>query len=203
MQITVPDSIGSNPLEIIIGGVNYYLGAGETVNVPDAVATELARMLAAMTDSIKPVPAPFEELPAVTAADNDKILTVVEGAWAPAAAPSGLPEVSATDNGDVLTVVDGAWAAATPSGGGASLFVVNATGSNEGDTLDKTYSEIRAAVDANQIVRIQQLLDDDAGYSFFTFLGVSYDDPYYYVSTEVANFRSASASGVLTVPPLG
>lgn len=54
-------------------------------------------------------------LPDVTAADNGSVLTVVNGAWAKAAAPKELPTVTAEDDGDVLTVVDGAWAAATPT----------------------------------------------------------------------------------------
>lgn len=54
-------------------------------------------------------------LPEVTAADNGKVLMVVDGAWAKAAAPTELPTVTAEDDGDVLTVVDGAWAATTPA----------------------------------------------------------------------------------------
>lgn len=48
-------------------------------------------------------------LPAVTASDNGKLLTVVEGAWAKADATKELPTVTADDNGKVLKVVDGAW----------------------------------------------------------------------------------------------
>lgn len=48
--------------------------------------------------------------PAVTAADNGKVLKVVEGAWV---AGTELPAVTAADNGKVLKVVNGAWAAAT------------------------------------------------------------------------------------------
>ena len=51
--------------------------------------------------------------PAVTAADNGKVLKVVAGAWE-AAAVAELPAVTAADNGKVLTVVDGAWSAVTP-----------------------------------------------------------------------------------------
>ena len=53
------------------------------------------------------------ELPAVKAADNGKVLTVVSGKWAAAAVPAELPTVSATDNGKVLKVTDGAWAVGT------------------------------------------------------------------------------------------
>lgn len=38
---------------------------------------------------------------------------------------SGLPAVTAADNGDVLTVVNGAWDKATPSGGGVLVVNVN------------------------------------------------------------------------------
>lgn len=51
-------------------------------------------------------------MPAVSADDNGKLMTVVEGAWAKAAAPVELPTVSADDNGKVLMVVEGVWAAA-------------------------------------------------------------------------------------------
>ena len=61
MQITVPDSIGANPLEIIIGGVSYFLGAGETITVPDAVATELYRKIAAQVKPYAPVDLPFTD----------------------------------------------------------------------------------------------------------------------------------------------
>lgn len=53
------------------------------------------------------------ELPAVTAADNGDLLTVVNGKWAKASAPKELPTVSATDNGSVLKVIDGAWGVGT------------------------------------------------------------------------------------------
>lgn len=52
-------------------------------------------------------------LPAVTAADNGDVLTVVDGAWAKAAAPKELPTVTAADDGSVLKVVSGQWDKAT------------------------------------------------------------------------------------------
>ena len=54
------------------------------------------------------------ELPAVTSADNGKVLMVVEGKWAAAAIPSQLPAVTTEDAGKVLTVdAEGAWDAAS------------------------------------------------------------------------------------------
>ena len=52
-------------------------------------------------------------LPTVSASDNGDVLTVVNGAWAKAAAPVELPAVTASDNGNVLKVVDGAWSIGT------------------------------------------------------------------------------------------
>jgi hypothetical protein len=54
------------------------------------------------------------ELPAVTAADVGKILTVnAEGKWVAAAPASQLPAVTSSDSGKVLTVsAQGAWGAA-------------------------------------------------------------------------------------------
>ena len=52
-------------------------------------------------------------LPDVTAADDGDVLTVVNGAWAKAAAPKELPTVTAADDGSVLKVVSGQWDKAT------------------------------------------------------------------------------------------
>ena len=56
-------------------------------------------------------------LPAVTGADNGKVLMVAEGEWGKAALPAELPAVTAADVGKVLTVdAEGNWvAAALPS----------------------------------------------------------------------------------------
>ena len=54
-------------------------------------------------------------LPAVAAADNGKVLKVVNGAWAVAEdsdTEAELPAVTADDNGKVLKVVEGSWDAA-------------------------------------------------------------------------------------------
>lgn len=72
---------------------------------PEAVAdkTLITEMLDAMSEL------ELSGLPDVTADDNGEILTVVDGEWNKAAAPTELPAVTADDNGDVLSVVDGAW----------------------------------------------------------------------------------------------
>lgn len=55
----------------------------------------------------------IDSLPSVTTSDNDKTLTVVDGAWAVTNPAKGVPEVTTSDNGKFLRVVDGVWAAAT------------------------------------------------------------------------------------------
>lgn len=55
------------------------------------------------------VPDVPDELPAVTAADNNKVLKVISGAWAAGNAPTELPAVSTADNGSVLMVIGGEW----------------------------------------------------------------------------------------------
>lgn len=53
------------------------------------------------------------KLPAVTAADNGKVLMVKSGAWAAGVIPDELPEVTVEDNGKILKVVNAEWALAT------------------------------------------------------------------------------------------
>ena len=61
MQITVPTNLGANPLKIIIGGVEYALGAGETIDVPAEVVAEMNRMQASMVHPDMPVDIPFKD----------------------------------------------------------------------------------------------------------------------------------------------
>ena len=67
--------------------------------------------------------------------------------WVAGAAASGLPTVSGDDNGKVLTVVEGEWAPAAGGGGGGTLMV-DITYENDKFTMDKTAAEIFTAVSA-------------------------------------------------------
>ena len=90
MQYTVPTNLGANPLIVIVGGVSYKLGAGETVNVPQAVVDEVARMQASKDKPAPPVDLPFAD-PAVASLETR--MTAVEAA----AAEKELPDVPSTD----------------------------------------------------------------------------------------------------------
>ena len=61
-------------------------------------------------------------LPDVTAEDNGKVLSVVEGNWDKAQPTNELPDVTEDDNDKVLKVVNGAWDKAE-AGGGDSIVV--------------------------------------------------------------------------------
>ena len=90
-------------------------------------------------------------LPSVTSDDNGDVLTVVEGEWAKVEPTSCLPSVTSDDNGDVLTVVEGEWAKAEPSG--CALYVhVGWEESLQSAFSDKTYAEIKSAIDAGRVV---------------------------------------------------
>lgn len=82
-------------------------GEAETV-VNVTTNAEMINAITALVTSGKTA-----ELPAVKAADNGKLLTVVSGKWAKADAPTELPAVTASNNGSVLKVIDGAWAIGT------------------------------------------------------------------------------------------
>jgi len=70
-----------------------------------------------------------DALPVVTVADNNKVLTVVSGAWATADLPEEtieLPVVTVSDNDKILTVVNGAWTKADAPDGVTTASVQSA-----------------------------------------------------------------------------
>lgn len=82
---------------------------------------------------------------------------------------SDLPAVSAADNGDVLTVVNGAWDKAAPGGGGGVL-VVRGNPDNL-TTLDKTYNEIFTALSAGTPVMYHESGEDYTQMMWVVYVG--------------------------------
>lgn len=121
---------------------------------PEAVAdkTLITEMLDAMSEL------ELSGLPDVTADDNGEILTVVDGEWNKAAAPTELPAVTAEDNGEILTVVNGEWNKAVQAG---AVVVFNATmttagGITTGTLSDgKTFSDIYAAYQSGKFIMLR------------------------------------------------
>lgn len=89
---------------------NLYAALGGTATDVENIST-IPDMINAIATHIGEGGA--AELPAVNAADNGKVLTVVSGKWAKAAVPTELPAVTTDDNGKVLKVASGAWAVGT------------------------------------------------------------------------------------------
>lgn len=85
---------------------NLYVALGGDV---DDVA-EISRI----PDMIKVLSVTFPQvissiLPAITAGDNGKVLTALDGSWRAMDIPAELPQVTGIDEGDTLEVVNGQW----------------------------------------------------------------------------------------------
>ena len=136
-------------------------------------------------------------LPPATAEDEGKVVSVTEtGEYGLSTVESGLPVATAEDAGKVVAVDDsGEYELAVPSGG---VLVITATAFGNGGTLDKTYSEIVAAISAGKVPMVAL---PDFGYSIL--LSCFYVNEY---SVEVYGgktsddvlFTSDTADGVLT-----
>lgn len=77
---------------------------------------------------------------------EDNVLSVLNGG------SSLLPIVTADDNGKVLTVVDGAWNKAEASGGDIVVVTIGFDSTTEEYTADKTYAEIAEAFSSGKKV---------------------------------------------------
>lgn len=75
----------------------------------------------------------------------------------PGLAASQLPPVTTADNDKVLTVDGGVWKAKTPSGGG--VLVVTATEADGVLTCDKTAAEMYAAAQTGLVIVLFELED--------------------------------------------
>ena len=111
-----------------------------------------------------------------------------------------LPAVTDADNGKVLRVVSGAWGPVDMPSGGSSDFVINGT-LNDDDalTVDKTYAQIQEAVQGGKRVTLKVnkytidislplIGENDTGYIFEASLTV-------FPTVSLLFFASVSASG--------
>lgn len=123
MQITVPNTLENKPTRIDVNGVSYLLMPGETINVPDAVNTEMLRMIAAK--AANPAPAVEEPFTDDAIAGILTRLAAVEDA-VQAAAVKELPDDPPTNGNYTLKLVvdDGegtlSWVSANTGYGGSN-----------------------------------------------------------------------------------
>lgn len=157
--IKIPE--GYDPLEIMVNNCLYVYKPGETVTVPDDVASAIESMI-----DLNPEASPEVKLETISydpVKDVGKALVVQEDGslkWSTveSGSGSGLPEISAGDAGKVLTVNEGETGAEWASSGGALFVNVNATFDEEDEeelvslVLDKTWAEINGALRAGTAV---------------------------------------------------
>ena len=127
-------------------------------------------------------------LPAVTTADNGKVLRVVNSTWSAEDMPTGgtdmgitgatvgqIAKIAAVDASGVPT----AWSPSDMPSGGSSDFVITGTVTGETLTTDKTYEQVQEAVQAGKRVTLKanvygidfvlsQIGESSIGYLFAT-----------------------------------
>ena len=207
MQITVPTTLGAQPLKIIIGGVAYSLGAGETIDVPDSVVEEMNRMILAKTKTPPPVEQPFTDKAAAALETRVKTLEDV---------PAELPDLPAADGTYALQLVmdDDVPTKTWVTGGNSGPLVVNALAGTAPASiaLDKTWQEIRDAVvgfvtlffnpdgGENKVGFISTFLDDDSVPEYGIEV-VAYNatneawDSFYFVTDSTSGYPEFSLNG--------
>ena len=95
--------------------------------------------------------------------------------WVAGAAASGLPDISGDDDGKVLTVVEGEWAPAAGGGGGSSTLLVEVTVDGAHETFNKTAGEIYQALDAGTPVLVKWPANEYAGVSYSASIATAID----------------------------
>lgn len=113
-------------------------------------------------------------LPSVTAADNDKVLTVVAGSWDKAAPAKELPTVTADDNGKIMGVVGGMWGKTDRVSDVAIFNMYDYSTAENPDTMQYvvyvTLSQIKAAWNAHKICLARYSFSNGSsvgGYTYF------------------------------------
>lgn len=112
---------------------------------------------------IEAVAAIAEKLGATVTSTGNRLADNLEAISKSDIGGSGLPDPSEATAGDVLTVVDGAWAPAAPSGGGPLVVNVDYEyhETYETYTCDKTFAEIYAAGSAGSAVFVYKIFGSD------------------------------------------
>lgn len=109
---------------------------------------------------------------------------------------AGLPEVTAADNGDVLTVVEGAWAKADAPSGGALVIGINYDEQAEIQSLNKTWQEIYNAMSSGRGAIIVNEVDEMAWIVVNIFVNTEATPPIYALTDSYdTGYQADSADG--------
>lgn len=136
--------------------------ADKAEQVPDPAVADIGKVLGIVSDGASGAKIDAVEqsggLPTIASGDAGKVLTVNAGEtgaeWANV--PAELPAIGDSDAGKVLKVNEGHTGVEWGAAGGNSPIIVHSTydETDEFYHLDKTFGEIRAAINAGQIVLI-------------------------------------------------
>ena len=126
--------------------------AQPSAKLPAAAAADAGKVVSVASAGGYELSAIPAELPAATAADEGKVVSVAAaGGYELSAIPAELPAATAADEGKVVSVDENGDYALAEAGSGDDEFIVNVTLDND-VTVDKTFSEIEAAINEGKIV---------------------------------------------------
>ena len=116
-----------------------------------------------------------------------------------------LPSVTSTDNGKVLTVVNGEWAPAIPSGGGSGVLIAHATFDNAElenmqCTLDVTPSDVYSAMlnGTPVFVLFDMREQTNSEVGLYILYSIQFHDNVYEASTNLYVFYAANDDDYLS-----